>query len=272
MREHAQELVSGQRNGKYSPVDVAQWLEDRAEAAENLHGVKPGRESIDARMLAGLGRFFAAKFRAGVLYGVYELTGDPRALFAAREFYARAEGIWSGIAYAAKGVYAADLSVSDRFDERGQWADRKWGITADIAQLLPRRGSQSQPDDERATAAIADVRTPSKRSSRACRHAPPHGFRRGEAATIAMGVPNVESVRLYYRHVNQAERYQVVAMDAQGETYLAQIPATYTDSPYPLQYYFELRMSPKDAWLYPGLGRDLMDQPYFVLRSIMTAA
>jgi hypothetical protein len=50
--------------------------------------------------------------------------------------------------------------------------------------------------------------------------------------------------------------------------YRASIPAAYTDSPYPLQYYFELRTGPGTAWLYPGLGTNLAAQPYFVVREV----
>ena len=42
----------------------------------------------------------------------------------------------------------------------------------------------------------------------------------------------------------------------------------YTDSPYPLQYYFELRDARGHAWLYPGFRADLCNQPYFVVRQV----
>jgi hypothetical protein len=76
----------------------------------------------------------------------------------------------------------------------------------------------------------------------------------------------VRSVRMYYRHVNQAEPYQSAEMAVQGSTYRATIPAAYTDSPYPLQYYFEVRESAEKASLYPGFAPDLSNQPYFVVR------
>lgn len=72
----------------------------------------------------GLGRFFAAKFRSGVLYAIHECTGDRRALEEALKAYRAARSTWAELARRAQGVYAADLSVSDRFDERGQWLDR----------------------------------------------------------------------------------------------------------------------------------------------------
>ena len=71
---------------------------------------------------------------------------------------------------------------------------------------------------------------------------------------------------LHYRRVNQAERWQYVTMDRKGSAYSASIPGAYTDSPYPLQYYFELKSAPDRAWLYPGFPPDLAGQPYFVVR------
>ncbi|HMJ62325.1 MAG TPA: hypothetical protein VK493_11205, partial [Bryobacteraceae bacterium] len=73
-------------------------------------------------------------------------------------------------------------------------------------------------------------------------------------------------VRLFYRHVDQAERFEAVEMEARERTYRAAIPAAYTESAYPLQYYFEVKQSAGKASLYPGFGPDLTGQPYFVLR------
>ena len=75
------------------------------------------------------------------------------------------------------------------------------------------------------------------------------------------------AVRTCYRHVQQAEPWCVtpMAIDAGGGH--AVIPAEYTGTPYPLEYYFELSDDAGRWWLYPGLGPNLADQPYFVLRS-----
>jgi hypothetical protein len=75
-------------------------------------------------------------------------------------------------------------------------------------------------------------------------------------------------VRLYYRHVTHAERYETAEMAATGNRCRAVVPSTYTDSPYPLQYYFEIEQGPDSATLYPGFGADLTNQPYFVVRRV----
>jgi hypothetical protein len=81
------------------------------------------------------------------------------------------------------------------------------------------------------------------------------------------GGRDVTSAQCFYRHVNQAERYRRIEMTREGASYRAVIPATYTDSPYPLQYYFVLKEAAA-AHLYPGLGTNLLGQPYLVVRRL----
>jgi hypothetical protein len=74
------------------------------------------------------------------------------------------------------------------------------------------------------------------------------------------------AVRLYYRRVNQAERFQVAEMESGKRGFAAKIPGAYTDTQYPLEYYFEVQESPEKALLYPGLSANLTQQPYFAVR------
>ena len=276
MNEFAGELLKGERSGKYSPAEVAQWLDDFADGAEKdlVQAGQPGsvalqRAAIDISMEAGLGHFFAAKFRAGVLYSIYERSGDRRALEESIAAYKAARAAWAGVVARAKGVYAADLSASDKDSERGQWLDRLPAIDEDISRMEQRLASAKTVEDPSVAAAIAEVLRRPRRESAACNHRPPAGFRPKEAVEIAITVEKgrkLQSARLYYRHVNQAERYQTAEMEARGDGYRANISAEYTDSPYPLQYYFELKEGPEKAWLYPGFAANLANQPYFVLR------
>ncbi|MGA2149743.1 MAG: glycoside hydrolase family 20 zincin-like fold domain-containing protein [Bryobacteraceae bacterium] len=274
--DFAGDLLQGKRSGKYSPIEVAQWLEDFAGAAEKnlLQAGQPDsvefrRAAIDVAIAAGLGRFFAAKFRSGVLYAIHERTGDRRALEEALKAYRAARFTWAELARRAKGVYAADLSVSDRFDERGQWLDRLPQIDEDIARMERQLASSKPGADPRVTAAIAEVVGRPHREPARCTHQPPAGFRPKESVVIEIAVQRSRkpiSARLYYRHVNQAERYQSTEMQASDNVYRAVIPAEYTASPYPLAYYFEFKEAPAKAWLYPGFAADLANQPYFILR------
>ena len=53
-------------------------------------------------------------------------------------------------------------------------------------------------------------------------------------------------------------------MTAGGAGFQAAIPAGYTGSPFPLQYYFEVRRG-TDAALHPGFNASLSNQPYYAV-------
>jgi hypothetical protein len=276
MTEFADELLKGERSGKYSPIEVAQWLQNLANGvaealppAGDLESPELQRLAIDVRIQVGLGLFFAGKFRSGVLYAIHERTGDRRALELAIAGYRAARIFWAQAADRAKGVYADDLSAGDRNSVRGQWADRLTAIDQDIAQMEQRLPAAKPSEEPRLAEAIAEVLSRPQRPSANCRHQPPPNFRPKQAVPITITLengPKLASVRLYYRHVNQAERFQSAEMEAGGNAYRASIPAAYTDSPYPLQYYFELKEAAGKAWLYPGFSPDFTNRPYLVLR------
>jgi hypothetical protein len=252
INDFADELLSGERSGKYSPIEVAQWLEDLASQS--------GGDSIPA----GIGRFFAAKFRAGVLYRIHEKTGDRPALDAAVGQYRKAASAWSEMAAGARGSYPADITFGELPWLRGHWLDRLPAIEGDIALLEKRMAPAKTTGDPKVKAAIAEALGRPQRPSAPVRHMPPGRFQPKQPLAIAIAVPGDAEVRLWYRHVNHAERWQSAAMERNGADRRAAIPASYTDSPYSLQYYFELRTAPDRAWLYPGFAPDLANQPYFV--------
>jgi hypothetical protein len=254
INDFADELLSRERSGKYSPVEVAQWLEDLA------------GQSGEHAIPAGLGRFFAAKFRAGVLYRIHERTGDRGALEAAIGEYRKARAAWSGMAEGARGSYPADITFGELPWLRGHWLDRLPAIDADIALIEKGLESAKPGDDPKVKAAIAEALGRPQRPSAPVRHTPPASFQPKQPLVVAISLPGSAEVRLWYRHVNQAERWQSAAMERNGADRRAAIPASFTDSPYSLQYYFELRTAAERAWLYPGFAPDLANQPYFVVK------
>jgi len=275
--EFARELLEGERGGKYSPVEVAQWLEDLAAAARNnlsqtasLHGVEYSRLLTDVEIQIGLGRFFAAKLRSGVLYAIHERTGDRAALEAALAGYRDARAIWAHIAARTKNVYGADITVGEHPWLRGSWADRLPAIDEDIAQMALRLESAKTMDDPAVRAAVQDAVAHPARDLSPFRHKPPARFRPKDAIALEIAAEGVKltGARLYYRHVNHAERWQSSEMQARGGGFHGVIPAMYTASPFPMQYYFELKSGPKQAWLYPGFTPQLTNQPYFVVRQV----
>jgi hypothetical protein len=249
--DYADALLKGERDGKYTPVEVATWLEDLADKAAG-----PA-----TYLQTGLGRFFAVKFRAGVLYELHARTNDRAALEQSIKLYRAARASWAQFAALAKDEYVADITVGEQPWLRGHWQDRLPAIDADIAALEKKLPDAKPSDHPRLAAAIAEVLSRRSRPQTAVRHTPPASFRPKQPLSLK-ATADASSGKLYYRHVNQAERWQTIDLKDGAAT----IPASYTDSPYPLQYYFEFRASPDKAALHPGFAPDLANQPYFVVR------
>jgi hypothetical protein len=278
MNECAAELLSGEHSGKYSPIEVAQWLEDWATEAQRqlaeARGAARERESpefrrlaLDVAIQAGLGEFFGAKFRSGVLYRLFETTGDVAAHEACCAQYRRARAAWVTLAERARGPYLPDVTVGEQPHLRGHWADRLTAIEKDIQAVEAKRSTAKQDSlSTTVTAAIRAALGRPERAALACSHTAPANFQRGQALEVSLTAPRQAAVRIYYRHVDQAERFQSAEMALRGDRYVATIAREYTDSDFPLQYYFEVRQT-AGAGFYPRLQRNLSHvQPYFVVR------
>ncbi|MEK7676394.1 MAG: twin-arginine translocation signal domain-containing protein [Verrucomicrobiota bacterium] len=288
INELADELVKGHRSGKYSPLEVAQWFERLADAADAhlakaqsqvAHPASPAfqRLLIDVVVQSATGRFLAQKLRAGVAYALYERLEDRTALEHAVQYCRAARDTWEKIVHTTKGVYKDDLTFGLEPHLRGHWADRLPAMEKDLAEMekiwkekpaatAQAEGEKRPPAAALLAAALASVATPAPRLR--CEHLPPASFRPGEPVVLEMTVEagyNLTLARLHYRRVNQAEECQIVEFAAKENRYRQTIPGQYTNSPYPLMYYFELHDRNGQAWLYPGLASDLSNQPYFVL-------
>ncbi len=275
----AGDLLKGEANGRYTPIEVAHWLEEYAANAEgNLakaNKLSTGRTrpeyrrmAIDVAIQVGLGKFFAAKFRSGVLYRIYETTGDPAALAESIEKYREARTGWAAIVNISKPVYKPDITVGEHPQLRGHWADRLPAINADIALLEKQADPQRKSDGSHAAAIQAALGRP-KRNTVASSHRPASTFKPGHPLDLELSVAKSAtpiSALVHYRRVTHAERYSSAVMEFKDGRYRATIPASYTDSPYPLEYYFELKQGDASAWLYPGFTPQLTNQPYFVVR------
>ena len=284
IEDHVDALLQDSVDGKFSPIEVAQWLEDLSHSTgvhlDETTKASPDpaapafrRLAVDVTVQAGLGRFFGQKLRSGVLFELHRRTGDPSAKAAALRLYRSAREAWAGIVTATTGVYATDVSFGDSRFKRGHWSDRLPAIDRDIEAM--ERFSAGSPaaavPPEKIAVLVAGALGHPQRPAVNATHVPPAGFRRGDAVPLTLAFPATgpqRAVRLHYRHVNQAEFWTTAPMQAADAGWAAAIPAAYTDTAYPLQYYFEPTDGTGAAWLFPGLGTALTRTPYFVLRQV----
>src|SRR5450631_4086334 len=171
----------------------------------------------------------------------------------------------------ANGVYRADITYGDVPMRRGHWSDRLDGIDKDLAAMEGKLQTPPTPSSsgQNIEGAIRAATGKPNRPLVHCTHTPPSIFHPGQPLSLSLAVPSVpdapNAVRLYYRHVNQAERWVSMEMQSGHEGYRAAIPGDYTNSVYALQYYFELQRGTDAAWLYPAFNATLSNQPYYAI-------
>lgn len=272
---YADELLSGRRSGRYTPADVAGWLDELVRRADEhlaaATAVCPDagspafrRVAIDVAVLARLGTYFSRTMRATLAYALYERTDEWGHLRDAVGHQRAARDAFAAVVGLTQDVYVPDLAFGDRASERGHWSDRLPAIERDLTDLEAElRSASARPG--RAGAALTEaVHGPRP----AVRWTVPETFEPGAAVVVEVAVQDDAdcSVELHHRPLTQGEQWSTVVMAGQGRRHRAVLPGTDTDSPYPLQLYFTVHGPTGDAWTAPGLGESLTGQPYLVLR------
>jgi hypothetical protein len=276
--QHAENLISGKQDARYNTSEVIAWLEAmvststkglaaaRAAAGKESRTPEFRRAEEDILILNGLGAFYANLFRAALLYSISQRTADPASTSRSLTAYDLARDAWMAMSTHAKAVYGTDVSYGSNPFRRGHWSDRFPAIEADRAALqqhfagAPAVAGQAKPATEPAS-------NPMARPAINSIHHAPETFHAGSDLTLTIATPTtVTSAVLWYRHVNHGERWLSTPMDEHPGTYSAAIPATYTNSPYPLQYYFELHTATA-ATLHPAFNATLSNQPYYAIHT-----
>jgi hypothetical protein len=277
-REFADALRAGQLLPKYSPLEGAHWSEQLAAAAErqlDKARAAASRDHSAFRRLEGdveaqirLGRFFGKLFRVVVLYALYERTGQGDFLDRAILLYRAAGRIYAELAKKMESIYVADLTFGNASYQRGHWSDRLPALARDLAAMERRPEPRSHEPMFDASAVIASIESPPPaRPDFGPDHRPPPTFARRRPVSLELNCGNrvVHGVSLHYRILHQAAAWQTLPMTRSRRTFRASIAGTYADGVFPLQYYFSLHAGTGAPQLYPGIGADLADEPYWVL-------
>lgn len=276
--EFVDDLIEGRPHARYSPVEVASWLEGFATvsteqlslAQQNISDpTEPSfrRVIIDVSVQSGLGMFFAQKLRATVAFRLHEEKGDLEYLRDAVYFYRAARSAWANIIQQTENVYVDKLGFGQFPHIRGHWKDRLPAIDQDLnymEQLLRGKIGESAAFPKEPSTSAREWLDPRPPMS-SCEHPIPVAFDPGQPLelTLASLSPQVHTAKIHYRHVNQVEAYQIETMSEKDGVWRYTIPGGFTDSQYPLMYFFELLDDSGHAWFYPGFEPDLANQPYY---------
>ena len=174
----------------------------------------------------------------------------------------------------ANSVYRPDITYGNIPMRRGNWTDRLPGIDKDIAAMesklqTPPASTEFAHNVERAIQAATGK---PNRPSVHCAHTPPASFHPGQPLSLSLGVSAVAAheeptaVHLYYRHVNQAERWLSVEMQRDHNGYSATIPGEIHKFRLSVAVLLCAFSADADAaWLYPAFNATLSNQPYYAI-------
>jgi len=272
-------VIDGTTLPRYTPVDVAEWLDSLATSArahlERARSVADKasdpaeleRMMIDAEIAAGLGEHFAAKLRSAVSWALHRRTGAADDLAECIRHYRAAREHWRRLAEVGK-AYRDDLPFGQMSYQRGHWQDRLPVIDRDLAAVEAHRRSCDCPTSQPA-------RSPWVTVPAEVDHRPVEGFLAGQPIPVVATVadPRTE-LFLRYREVDQSQPWSELLMASSPVNDCersADIPAEAVTGRYRIQYRFVAVQPGEDdrparVGLAPGLDPVRLDrQPYHVL-------
>ena len=280
--EYADDITSGKLAGKYSPLQVADWLDELAreteaglEYSENLIGEKRCSEylamRVDLSMLCDFARYHAEKMRSALALAFWRLKKDRSYLADAMVLLDSAIDYWSALAEAGSENYYHDLNFSSAGSEtrRGTWADLTVELERDrktLAEILGTNG----PDESRTLFRIWQARPSAVGLSCPSARFPEtaHG---GEALQIDIldaGIGEPEAIPLlHYRHTDQTEGlFHSTEMIRTATGFSAVIPAGYMKEEWDLQIYITVQGPSGTCQMLPGIFHPEYPYPYHVIK------
>ncbi len=274
-REYAELLLAGRPSHRYTPLDVADWLDglaagvERAVAeARSCHDVgRPAAQRllIDAQIQAGIARFFAARYRAAVWAELFVATDVTWLIEPAIDHTKRSVAAWEAIASLSAGVYQDDLTYGPQSWLRGSWHARLADIRSEILDLEACRGARKHETVQETPAvagAVAALRARQPVRGERLPVEAPRRFAAGADLEVSVAGTFDQPPVLHYRHVNQAERWRSTPMVAAGGGHVAVILGDYTDSSFHLQFFVSATRDGRQL-LSPGLDETLANEPYY---------
>lgn len=274
--EFADAALHGRLTPKYTPLEVASWLDAMVREGEAAlakteryapeNNPQAQRTIIDLQVIAQLGRFFAGKFRAAVEYAFFQRTGNAEYLQESIRILQEAQAAYASIPGLVRGVYQEDIAFGVGISDRGSWSDRIMAMREDL-HLLNRELQRAQGGSD--SESTVHIERRSQRWAAVAQFAAASPYKRGESLNVCLVTSDsaISGAVLRYRHVNQAEDFETVEMERTGDGFEAAIPGDYTSSPYPLMYLAEVRRDQEQPVFVPAFNDSLSNQPYIVVHS-----
>jgi hypothetical protein len=283
LRDEATSIIQGTDTAIRRPQEISRWFSTTSEAI--LAETKAADDAVargapldartanefqstmaDARVLAAMARYHAARQIGGVYYNLYKQAGDLTAFDQAIERERKAVQAWQDLVDAAGDFYVEDIAFGTA--ARGfprHWKDELKALHTEFDQLLAERkaatgtpGAKALSVPDRTPRARLPVVTLQPAGGVAV---PGQDFVVSGKATAAAGV---KWMRLRYRHVNQKEDFATAEMtlDAKTGLYSARIPGAFVDPQWDLMYFVEVVDRQGSGRIYPDVD---VETPYVIV-------
>ena len=276
-REYAELLLAGKPSHRYTPLDVADWLDTMAKGCEDALStarsatdfgrLEAQRILIDVEILAGIARHFAEKFRASCWAELFITSKATTLIEPMIDHAKRSVAAWERLAAVSRGVYHDDLTYGPQSWLRGSWQARLPEMEAELLDLEALRGfggTESVPATAAVNSAIAALQSQRSTVADTSIKATAASFFGGEPLEVSVQGSADDAPTLHYRHINQAERWKSMPMDTSSDGFSATISADYTRSDFHLQYFISFQRDGQSV-LVPGLEANLANEPYFTV-------
>ena len=238
-REYAELLLAGEPCHRYTPLDVADWLQalaegceaalTRARSAGDFGRAEVQRITADVQILAGIARYFAERFRAACWAELFVATKVTPLIEPAIDHAKRAVLAWEGAAAVSRDLYSDDITYGPQSWLRGSWHSRLPEMQAEILDLESLRGGgklESVRSDAATDAAVAALRARQATiAGGGTLLETEYRFQGGKPLSVRLHGDADTEPTLHYRHINQAERWKSMPMHRNGNGYVAEIPA-----------------------------------------------
>jgi len=281
-QELAKSIYNEKVVDRYSPLTMANWLENFSKNAKKyivdykkiLKEKNPSlkRVLVDITIQASIGQFFAEKFRSACFWEYYLLNGTKIIGTKALEKYIKARDQWQIASDISKEIYLPDLTYGPQSWLRGRWDDRLPAIEKDIREMekiLNSKKNIKKLSNNKITKKLKIMENWKDYQKIRVGHKPPKKFIYNQKILLNCTIKSKKNILgfLHFRHVNQSIKWEKIKLIRNSINLSAIIPAAYTKTLFPLQYYFEIRNKEKSLFS-PGFNMNLSNQPYYIIRQI----
>lgn len=279
-QELAQLIYNQKVINRYSPLTMANWLENFSKNARKYipkskkilkeKNASLKRLLVDITIQASIGQFFAEKFRSACFWEYYLLSKNKDIGKMALKKYIKARNQWQIAGDISKEVYLADLTYGPQSWLRGRWDDRLPAIEEDIYQMKKILNSDLNKINLKNISVIKNIKIMESWKNFQkiiIGHIPPKKFIQNKKISLTCSLKFTNNIigYLHYRQVNQSINWKKIKLNKKFNNFSANIPAPYTKTPFPIQYYFEFTDENVSSFS-PGLTMNLSNQPYYLLR------